>query len=266
MNAAAVEKGSKDDSLTTAMRRYRDSRDLRAFYDRAREVGGVGNLWAAQAVLLRCARVGIHGSVTIQQEMAATEWNDGAGTAREDAYREWLLPCAGFETRPTPQGESARVLFALRDSAGLVGEGYRIILGRGTKDEPTAAELRSFVRRMLESGEPELLTAFADRAVEAHLGRFRTVEGAEAAAANARIAVEERAWRLASCELGVDCSKGSTEWLSACFSSGDCSDGNLLKGVAADLGKESVPEVTRRRDEILAAVKARDWAALGLAP
>jgi len=258
--SGAVDKWSKDDSLATVMARYREAKDLRVFYDRARQVGGMANLWAAQTAQLRCQRVGTHGRVAAVQEViayAAPMPADGI-----EALSQWLQPCFGFETQPLPPGEFLAVYRALRASEGLIGEGYRLSPANRTVPLPEA-EQKEFLRRVVASGEPELIALFGTQAAILRAGPIGRERADGELDFRTPGAIEAIAWQLAACDLGAHCGPGSEIWLAGC-AAGDCGSGAALRGLTAEFDRDTASAIARRRDEILAAIKARDWAALGL--
>ncbi|APV49562.1 hypothetical protein BWI17_07650 [Betaproteobacteria bacterium GR16-43] len=239
-------------------RRYKAAKDLREFYDKALAAGGMANVWYALSALARCSEVGRLGIVGMEQRFASYGGEDPSDPIRRDVWRQWMEPCRAFETRPAPAGEMQRVIAKLKETPGLVAEGFRRF-GENVPPE----EQRAFERAIVDSNEGDLIFSFGTTHVlRAPVKNYASVE--EAQAASRASTLELHAWGLATCELGRDCTRGSDAWVNVCFVSGDCSDNNAEALATKTLGAEALPQVRARKDEVVAAIKARNWTALGL--
>ncbi|QJR12780.1 hypothetical protein DSM104443_03873 [Usitatibacter rugosus] len=248
------------DSVSTAGSRFRDSKDLRAFFDRAKEVGGSAYLYYATKARGRCLNVILLGNMKTEQMMASGP--EGQDTVRMAAWREWSAPCARFEGYAISQEEGNQLYQRLRDAdEGPAAQFF--------KASVTSDQHKGLVRGALESGSPELADLVAPRI--AYLAKDPPPRGATEAETKAYakwVQAEQTSWKLAVCELGAYCGRGSETWIAACMATGECGEGNYRRpyryffyATVADL-----QAIAARRDAIVEAVRARDWAALGLAP
>jgi len=253
-----IEPWSKEEALSTVATRFRDAKDLRAFYDRALGAGGPAHLWFAERALSKCQGVAYRGRVAAEQDFNSAPFKE-QNAERQAAYRAWIEPCAGFETRPVSFGvEMQRVVNLMRRAPGPVGDRWR----------PHESADEEIVRNAITSGDPELPAVAIDLAARLGVPDPSATTGDESIYVK-RYFSETQSWELALCELGRDCGKGSQTWFHACISSGDCAEGNYRQGYAGtvtQITKDDVPGILKRRDAIVAAIRARDWAALGLAP
>jgi len=255
---SVIEPWSKEEAMSTVATRFRDAKDLRAFYDRALGAGGPAHLWFAERALSRCQDAASRGRVAAEQDFNSAPWKE-QNAERQAAFRAWIDPCAGFETRPVSFGvEMRRVITLMRRAPGPVGDRWR----------PHESADEDIVRNAITSGDPELPAVTIDIAARLGVPDSSPATGDESTYIK-RYFSESQSWELALCELGRDCGRGSQTWFHACISGGDCAEGNYRQGFSGSVTqvtKDDMPGILKRRDAIVAAIRVRDWAALGLAP
>jgi len=131
-------------------------------------------------------------------------------------------------------------------------------------DAETYDEQRTMARELLETRDPYILRIVAPYLAGRRAGRLtweQFVAGGPAVDAFNR---EVNAWNLALCELGMDCTPSGSFGPISCFSVGKCewaSVDEIAPLLATSGGLAPAPG---RKDEIVAAVRAGDWAKLGL--
>lgn len=251
-----------DESFSGLVRRYRAQKDLRAFYDEMAASGDAGRLHLAQTILGRCGIVGARGMVGAEQRFNSQAWDDGKGEARAAAHREWIAPCAGFETRPVDiSGEYAKLAERFRKSSGPLAVPWQ--------DSPPAA-FNAAVRNAISADDLDLVAALAPSLMYRTQTRDLQLTNEQREEWVRQQMSEMLSWTLATCEMGRDCGRGSGIWFGMCQVSGNCAEGNYRDmdafRMVQPLKGGDMAAVVRRRDEMVAAIRARDWAALGLAP
>ena len=245
---------SPHDSASLVAQRWHSASDKREFYDQALRTGSGAYLHFAGKALAACGAVNRLGMIGAEQRFGATHRaNDPTLTRRIEAFRASIAGCDGFEERPVSADEEAAILQRLVASGDLLGRIYKFKLWA-----PTAArgdDARATLVQALDARDPEIL-ALVHQAIVAREFAQRPLS------ANGGDDMQDEldAWRWALCELGSDCAPRSAYGLALCSSRGLC-DWSSVDEVAAKL----YPGATaKRKDEIVARVRAGDWSKLGL--
>lgn len=261
---AGEEAWKPDDLPAKVAQRHAEAADKRAFYDRAMKIGGGAYLIQAMAAWEQCQWVNQYGMVGAEQAVVARGIRDSPQYAeRVAAFRAHIKGCEGFEIRRVDAQEHIRNFRRILDQPDLTSRAYSVRPDNlQTPEQQEAA--RSVALRALDSGDAYLLTELAQYFAHHRaglLGSFRI-----ASSADPRIDAMQRerdAWIWASCELGVECGPASANGRRVCFEMGKC-DWRSIDDIAADVFSDAGKSPPReRKDEIVAAVRARDWGRLG---
>lgn len=264
MPGAGGEAWLPDDLPATVAQRYAQAADKRAFYDRALEVGGGAYLLQAMGAWEQCRWVNQYGMAGAEQMAASSGMLAGPQYAeRLAAFRAHIKGCDGFAIRKVDAQDYLTNARRIRDQTDLTSRAHGVrpdALQTPGQREAAAAVAQS----ALASGDAYLVTELAPYFAYRRaglLGSPRIISSADP-----RIDAMQRerdAWIWASCELGVDCGPASANGRRMCFERGKCG-WRSIDDIAADVfsvGGLSPPR--ERKDEIVAAVRASDWATLG---
>lgn len=247
---------SLHDAPAQVAQRWREAKDKRAFFDRAVEAGGGAYLHFAGKALAACGNVNRLGVIGAEQGLASMHRvDDPAFSTRLAAFRVATRGCEAFEARPVTEEEEAALLRRLLESPDLVGRIYAHKLWALTAETHDAA--RESAREAIESGDPELLQLVHPALAARHFAA-RGRDAREAIGEDMRD--ELSAWRWALCELGLDCTSAGAFGRSLCIAGGKCDWESVDEIAAASFPGASA----RRKDALVAAVRSRDWGALGL--
>jgi hypothetical protein len=245
LRAPPVEEWKSTDLPATVARRMRDAADKRAFYDRAVSVGGGAHLMMARLAASRCREVTGLGMVGAQQDAARMiPANDPDFETRMAAARSLIAGCEGFEMLPIAAADLDALDKRLAQETDLTARAFAL-----SRETRLREDSKILARELVETGDPWML-----RLVSYHLVNGFLTRAPLSGMTQERVKEGEReiyAWTWAVCELGFDCGAESDIALAACLH-GNC--------------KPKPPEegVRIRKDEIVAAVRARDWKTLGL--
>lgn len=264
--APAVAASSSDRWLPTdpsavVAQRYREAKDKRAFFAQAVEVGGAAHLYFARVAAVDCSFVSWRGESGGEQ-MIAGFGAGGAYQERIDAYRRVTAGCRGFETRPVGIAEMQDVNARLKLLDEPIAFGSRLFeAARG----PSRDEGRGLARRMLESGDPYVIQQMSYGMAYFHRPLPNTYSTSpEAQRQQAEWQGELSAWSLAACALGYPCLDAEGRSDALCLWNGDCGRVDYEAVTVRHYPPERRVAILARRDAIVSAVRARDWAALGL--
>jgi hypothetical protein len=235
-----------DDAPMSVARRLREAKDKRAFFDRAITIGGGAHLQMARQAIDACQPVRQAGMVGAEQRFVMQIRSDDPMYHRRlDAFRALFASCEGFERRPVTIDEWKSLeqrRAELRDVTATA-----IALQRR---ELEPAEARRVARTLLETGDAWLIGNVSTYLMQERLSAIRLANLGDELARE--INREQHAWLWAVCELGSDCGPDSY------IGKADCALRGLCDGGAPD---ERLREL---KDQILAAIRSRDWAKLGL--
>jgi hypothetical protein len=235
------------------------SKDKRAFFDQAMKMGGGAYLMMAREAYMLCRNVAMLGPVRAEQNVAR---RGGPQYAQQiAAHRALYGGCDGFHSKPVDSQEAWKRFaeVALQDdTAGRLHATMRRKWNAESHEE-IAGQLRQYI----DIGDPYLLERVGHRITIHRSGLDERVR--MTADEDSRRMLDEAAWRWALCELGKDCSPQSPFGQSVCAARGVC-EWRELDEIAEHIHHplQLVPGVRERKDEIVAAVRARDWAKLGL--
>ena len=124
-------------------------------------------------------------------------------------------------------------------------------------------EVRAAALELLETRDPYVLQLLVPHLAGRSTGHLTWSQFMSSEAAIDSLNREVGAWNWALCELGVDCAAGGAYGNLNCFAVGKC-DWKALDEVAPLLfGAGTAKPLAGRKEEIVAAVRAGDWAKLG---
>ena len=213
-------------------RRLRMAKDKRAFVDRAVAVGGGGHLYVARQAIDQCYPMREAGMAGAEKRFANAYLRDDPQAERRlEAFRALIAGCEGFEQRPVTNAEYAAIQNGINVQYESVAQAQAL-------HRLEAEEARRVARQLIETGDPVVIGWVAF-----HLARRNPHKDFE---------TEQRAWAYAVCELGIQCVAGGIREQHDCAYRGYCDD------PMAD------ERLRKSKDELVAAVRDRDWARLGL--
>jgi hypothetical protein len=227
------------------------------------KVGGGAYLLQAMAALEQCQVVNQYGMVGAEQMLVSGIADSPILAQRIAAFRAHIKGCEGFETRRVDPPQFIKISQRIREQTDLAAQAYSLRPGNLTTAELQAgAQLLAL--RALDTGDAYLLTELASYFALRQAGLLGSPRIANSADPRIDAMQRERdAWMRASCELGVDCGPASTNGRRVCFEMGKC-EWRSIDDIAADLFADNNRALPReRKDEIVAAVRARDWGKLG---
>jgi hypothetical protein len=257
--AAEGEEWKPGDLPAVAARRFAEAPDKRAFYDRALKVGGGAWLMQAGTALEECSIVSAYGMVGAEQAIAAR----GLDARRMAAFKEQIRGCEGFETRRVEAAERVALAKRLREQGDLASRAYALQPGAViTPAQQTGAQLLAL--EALSTGDAYLVSELAQYFAFRQTGLLGSPRIASSADPRIEAMQSERdAWTWAACELGMDCGPGSINGRRVCIEMAKC-DWKSFDEIAGDVFAASGKPVPRaRKDEIVAALRAKDWSKLG---
>ena len=254
---------SPDDPPLVVARRYREAKDKRAFFDHAMKVGGGANLFFALEARTRCAKVNQLGMVGAEQDMISRiSVDDPARLKRIEAYRGFIRGCEGFEMKPVGRTELVEITRRLYEADDPTGRAANMRAFPDTADEYDAQAATA--RELLATRDPYILKLVAPYLAARRAGNLTWPQLVAGGAAVDSYNREANAWNLALCDLGLDCTPSGPMGPMSCFSVGKCDWTTLDEIAPVLLVNGGIAPLSGRRDEIVAAVRAGDWAKLGL--
>jgi hypothetical protein len=249
--AADDDEWKPDDLPAKAARLYAAAGDKRAFYERAMNA------------LEQCQVVNQYGMVGAEQMLVSGIADSPILAQRIAAFRAHIKGCEGFETRRIDPPQFMKISQRIREQTDLAALAYSLRPGNLTTTELQAGA-QMLALRALDTGDAYLLTELASYFALRQAGLLGSPRIASSADPRIDAMQRERdAWMWASCELGVDCGPGSANGRRVCFEMGKC-EWRSIDDIAPELFADNNRTLPReRKDEIVAAVRARDWARLG---
>jgi hypothetical protein len=257
--ASLEEEWNPADLPAVVAKRMHASKDKRAFFEHAMKMGGGAYLLMAKEVYWLCLNVATLGPVRAEQMVARS--GDPQYGRRIAAHRAVYGGCDGFHTKPVNSQEMWKRFSEIGLQEDTTGRLYATM--RRMWNPESHAEVAGQLREFIEIGDPYLLQGVGHRITihQAGLDERRRMTLEE----DVRRMRDEAAWHWALCELGKDCSPQSPFGQGICAARGVC-DWQDLDEVAGHMRHPlgSTPGARERKDEIVAAIRARDWAKLGL--
>ena len=260
---ANADRWSPEDLPVVVAQRFRDAIDKRAFFDHAVEVGGGAHLHFALEALQRCGVVNEYGMAGAEQDMAARiSLADPAQARRIEAYRAFIKGCEGFALRHVGRQEEVAIMRRLYESPDAMGKAYNLKPYPDTASEYD--DTRATAVELLETADPYLLQLIVPYLAARRGGKLTWAQFTASDPAIQAANREEAAWGWALCELGLDCAAAGMYGNFQCFAIGKC-DWKALDEVALPVFVTGGAAPSKsRKDEIVAAVRAKDWTKLGL--
>jgi hypothetical protein len=241
---AREDEWKSSDPATVVGRRLRMATDKRAFVDQALAVGGGGHLYVARQAIDQCFPMREVGMAGAEKQFAnAYLRSDPQNARRLEAFRWLIAGCEGFERRPISNAEYAAIQNGINvqyESVAQASTLYRL-----EKDEALRV-----ARQLVEAGDPLVIAwvgSYLTHRKGAAMGAMRSDEPRYK-----DFETGERAWGYAVCELGIECVVGGAREKYDCAYRGYCDD---------PLADE---RLRKAKDELVAAIRNRDWAKLGL--
>ncbi|MDR7069853.1 hypothetical protein J2X02_002704 [Pseudoxanthomonas japonensis] len=206
-------------ALTSLRRGFEDSTDLFAYSRELMTLAAAGDadaMWLLSLVQDYCAGYSADPAGYAQDTRAITRLGLSNGNAMLSARQRVQQRCARF----MPQdGFSLPTIVTQRQQAARAGslaaEASLLAMERPLQDGDDYR--RDLVQRVLDSGDPFAYLAIAPAMGTIGSGRRDTlgdVSGSE---------LSEIAWRIASCQLGMDCSPNGSMMTNYCVNGGICS-------------------------------------------
>jgi len=227
-------------------RRLRMTKDKRAFVDRAVAVGGGGHLYVARQAIDQCYPMREAGMAGAEKQFANSYLRDDPqGERRLEAFRALIEGCEGFEQRPITNAEYAAIQNGINVQYETVARAqalYRL----------EAEEARRVARQLIETGDPVVIGWVGFQITHRKGAAMGPMRSDEPRYKDKDFETEQRAWRYVGCELGIECVAGGAREMRDCAYEGRCEN---------PLADERFRKV---RDELVAAIRNRDWARLGL--
>lgn len=223
---------------------YSGERDLWAFAHKAAASGGSANVFEALAATRTCQQF-LATSPQLSAFLGGGKSQiQGARTPeREQAITEMKSRCAGFE-----QNEAEARSFAKALSASLDGTPYA--LHSTTISKPQ-------LRELLVSEAPDAVALATIHLLEPWQRALHIPDN------DPREADLSVALALSKCELGFDCSSNGTQSLDQCIYAGVC--GRDVRDVMSmESDQQMIARVNGYRQQIVEAIRNRNWAAIGL--
>jgi hypothetical protein len=223
------------------------------------KVGGGAWLRQALTALEECSLVSRHGMVGAEQAIAGR----GLDARRMAAFKEQVRGCEGFETRRVEAAEQGVLVKRLREQGDLASRTYALAPGTlRTQALQTGAQLLAL--EVLSSGDAYLASELAEYLAFRQVGLLGSPRIASSADPRIDAMQSERdAWTWAACELGMDCGPGSINGRRMCIEMAKC-DWKSVDEIAGDVfAAPGRPAPRARKDEIVAAMRAKDWSKLG---
>jgi len=260
--AGPAETWKPQDLPAVVAQRWREAKDKRAFFDRAVAVGGGAHLHFALEALQRCRSVNDLGMVGAEQEMIARiPASDLSQARRLDAHRAFIQGCDGFGMRRVTDAEVGAITRRIYEQPDAVGKAYSLMSYPDSATEYD--EVRATALELVETRDPYVLQILMPHLAGRRLGNLTWSQFMTSDATTERLHRELGAWSWALCELGIDCTGAGAYGDLQCFAVGKC-DWKAVDEVAPALfGSGATRAMPARKDEIVAAVRARDWARLG---
>lgn len=252
------------DSATTVAARYRAMRDKRRFWELALRAGGGAHLHFAKLVGYKCGPVSGKpgGSAAPAGVLKFFSTPDERMLAQANRY----AGCEGFETRPIDERDESRLYDEMDVLADPVARAYRL-----ERTRADAKIVRAELAALLAEGDLHVARIATGTMRELTVGpspmRSWDRKGPPPfnTPANERYMVEQEAWELAWCRVGIECEKGdSLLWRNACFSGGFCGDDYAEAYARSRVQPESHEALEKRSREIEKAIRDRNWKSLGL--
>lgn len=197
-------------------------------------------------------------AIRIEQFSKGFPQNDPTTPRRLDAYRSLMGKCqqfSGLSREQLLQGTQNEQEAVMRGLPLTPGEQAQQHLNAGETDH--ALQL---VRSILRSGDP-----FAIASLQEFMHRYLSVKVEEQSLpSTTRIDIQELAFAIAGCELGLACDAGSLSAIQLCASSGEC-EGNLRERYTNRLQQASDRVILRQQTQkVLDAIRTNNFAQLGL--
>ena len=252
------------DSAALVARRFRDARDKRAFFEGAAAAGGGANLYFARVAATDCLMVSLRGMVGAEQSFAQGMMSaDPAYQDRLVAFRRQISGCRGFEAAPVTPAQLAELGQRLEelDDPLVQPRKLALLVAQSASGREAALELAS---RLVSDGDPFVIRQLPMTMASLRFGSPRYGDAPEKRAQREAWDREAAAWDLASCALGFDCvdSEGRSDY--HCIWSGECGPIDPEQLALAPIPADQRAAVLKRRDEIVQAIRAREWGALGI--
>lgn len=251
------------DSATTVAARYRAMGDKRRFWDLALKAGGGAHLHFARQAGMKCGRVS--GKPGASAAPANALKYISTPDERMLAQASMYAGCEGFESRPIDERDESRLYDEMDVLADPVARAYRLERTRGD-----ANLVRAELAALLAEGDLHVARIATGTMRELTVGpspmRSWDRKGPPPidTPANERFMVEQEAWELAWCRVGIECEKGdSILWHNACISGGFCGEDYAEAYARSRVAPGSHKALESRSREIESAIRDRNWKALG---
>ena len=232
----------------------RDATDLRALYDRTKDLPdptGERAYRLAEAIF-ECSVFVDSPPEELSARLAITK-AARESPRRQEVFNFMIERCKGFAGGAAALREITQALHMRAEAAGYPAEVARSLRTEaGLRDAQHADDVAT---SLLANPDPDVVHELAQYLDlrNRYLPQWRTPEAA----------VRPIAWGLLECQYGGDCGPRSRPVVMTCIAFGACDLQRVEEAVLAQGSQSTVNTAMQMRDRLARQIAARDWAAIG---
>lgn len=237
----------------------RDTNDLRAFYDRTKDLPdptGERAYRLAEA-LFECTAFIDLPTPELSARLALTK-AARESPRRQEVFNAMVERCKGFSGNPPAVAEILQGLHRKAGAAGYPAEVARSLRMEAGNRDPDWADRTAVSMLSGSSLDPDVVHELAQY-LNVRMAANPAYRGIDAAARSV-------AWGLVECEYGADCGPRSRPLVMTCVAFGVCDLTRIEEAILVQGSQATVNNAVATRDRLLRQIAERDWNAVGLAP
>lgn len=251
------------DTMATVAARYRAMRDKRHFVDLALKAGGGAHLAYAALAVFHCADVSDNPGAA-EKERRKVDLVERP-TLHDKAKAQWYDECEGFAKRPFTDSQVNGLWMDFKAVSDPAARALRLAVELPQDRQFARLETHALLAEddlhlawWLTGPMAILSVSWPPSPRETH----GVMSDAYRAALEA-VRVEESAWKLAWCRVGIECDRGtSMAWDMDCIGRKQCGE-NFAEDAERLAYKDKFDPVLERSRVIEKVIRDRNWRSLG---